>query len=151
VCNKVLFGLTYGAYKLALPLHQKLAVTGACVCLLRSINLPRIREGSRLLRSDAENREILTGKSSVKNCSSAVELSGITRQQAPKHAICRIYVIESFKFDVALFINSILNQMKYDEEEETPPPPHCDAIAPRRGKEERESHFSDNTLWISIS
>jgi hypothetical protein len=121
VCNKVLFGLTYGAYKLALPLDQKLAVTGACVCLLCSINLPRIREGSRLLRSDAENREILTGKSSVKNCSPAVE--------APKHAICRIYVIESFKFDVALFINSILNQMKYDEEEETPPPPHCDAMA----------------------
>lgn len=145
MCNKVLFGLTYGAYKLVLPLDQKLAVTGACVCLLRSINLPRIQEGGRLLRSDAENREILTGKSSVKNCSPA----GITRQQAPKHAICRIYVIESFKFDVALFINSILNQMKYDDEEEMPPL-HADAGA-QRGKGESESHFSDNTRWISIS
>lgn len=63
-----------------------------------------------MLRSDAENREILTGKSSVKNCSRARAIS-----QGSRQAIYRIYVIESFKFDVALFINSILNQMKYDE------------------------------------
>jgi hypothetical protein len=95
-----------------------------------------------LLRSDAENREILTGKSSVKNCSPLC--SDITRQQAAKHAICRIYVIESFKFDVALFINSILNQMKYDErEEETPPPPNCDMLAPgARGKRKERERIS---------
>jgi hypothetical protein len=74
----------------------------------------------RLESSDVENKEILTGKSSVKNCTR----SDITVEQT-EHAhnirwesaymrkrMCAYIVIESFKFDVALFINSILNQMK---------------------------------------